>query len=158
MPSLSSEAKAGEKGAWNRGRRTAVWGRKEWRDKTRSCRLSISNRGMLGVQGQGTHLAMREASAWGSSASAAAALWFHVPTCHQRPAQLKDAEFYTHVYMPVSVSLTFSTLLFSICFKIRTFKTPSHTYTMCMFSAAWFKTLLQSQDSLWLDYPADITW
>ena len=115
MPSLSNEAKTGEKGGWNRGRRTAMWGRKEWRDKTRSCRLSVSNRGMLGVQGQRIHLAMREPSAWGSSASATAALSFHVPTCHHRPAQPKDAEFYTHVYIHVSVSLHAFTCLSGSC-------------------------------------------
>lgn len=29
MPSLSNEAKAGEKEGWNRGRRAAIWGKNE---------------------------------------------------------------------------------------------------------------------------------
>lgn len=134
MPSLSNEAKTGEKGGWNRGRRTAMWGRKEWRDKTRSCRLSVSNRGMLGVQGQRIHLAMREPSAWGSSASATAALSFHVPTCHHRPAQPKDAEFYTHVYIPVSVSLHFPHYYSAFVLKLEPSKLH-HTLTPCVSSA-----------------------
>ena len=117
-------------GAWW----AAVYGVAQSQTQLMRLSSSSSNLGMLGVQGRRIHLAIREASAWGSSASAAAALSFHVtfvPTCHHRLARLKDTEFYTHVYKPVSVYLHFPHYYSAFVLKLEPSKLH-HTLQRCM--------------------------
>lgn len=101
-----------------------------------SCRLSVSNHGMLGAKGQGIQLAMRETYAWGSLNAAAVALSFHVtavPTRHHRLALLKGTEFCTQVYIPGSVYLCFPHYYSAFVLKLEPSKLH-HTLTPCVSS------------------------